>query len=153
MMDKEMLQELVQNAINDSNNLEVWIPAIISVFTLIVNLFFYIFVQPRISYKSTAKDALSKVSIELLNYLAEIVSFEDFSGVPTKIRKYSLQIHLQFKKGTADGQVELLLEEIFKAVQKRKTIESIEDIESWNEVFRNKVRGLRKELAKYCGSL
>ena len=92
------------------------------------------------------------MSVELLNYLAEIVSYEDFTGVPTKIRKYSLQIHLQFKNGTAKGDIELNLEKVFQEIQKRKQLSTEIEIEKWNEGFRVLVRDLRKSLAKYCGS-
>lgn len=135
------------------DNLEIWIPATVSIVTLLVNMAFYLFMQPRIVDKASTKEALRKVSVKLLNYLAEVVSMDNFDGVPTKIRKYSLQIHLYFKSGTAAGKVELLLEQIFKEVQKRKGLTAQRDIEEWNDNFRNLVRDLRKNLAKYCGSL
>lgn len=134
-------------------NFEIWIPAMVSIVTLLVNMAFYLFMQPRIADKASTKEALTKVSVELLNYLAEIVSMDNFDGVPTKIRKYSLQIHLYFRSGTAAGAVELLLEKIFKEVQKRESLSAQQDIEHWNDNFRNLVRDLRKNLAKYCGSL
>lgn len=149
----ELMQELLEKLNQDSSGLEIWIPAAVSMITLLLNLIFYIFVQPRITYKSTAKESLTKTSVELLNYLAEIVSMDNFEGVPTKIRKYSIEIHLQFKDGTADGKIELLLEQIFQEVQKRKKITSEAEIDTWNENFRIKVRELRKALAKYCGIL
>jgi tryptophanyl-tRNA synthetase len=149
----ELMRELLEKLNQDSNGMEIWIPAAVSIITLVLNLIFYIFVQPRITYKNTAKESLTKTSVELLNYLAEIVSNDNFDGVPTKIRKYSLQIHLQFKDGTADGTVELLLEQIFQEVQKRKKLTSEAEINTWNENFRIKVRDLRKALAKYCGAL
>lgn len=135
------------------DNLEIWIPAVVSIITLLVNMAFYLFMQPHIVDKASTKEALTKVSVKLLNYLAEVVSMDNFDGVPTKIRKYSLQIHLYFKSGTAAGEVELLLEKIFKEVQKRKNLTAQQDIEHWNDNFRNLVRDLRKNLAKYCGSL
>ena len=96
--------------VQGTNNWEIWIPAMVSILTLAVNLLFYIFVQPRITYKANAREALMKTSIDFLNYLADLVSFDSFEGVPTKIRKYSIQIHLHFRSGTADGELELLLE-------------------------------------------
>lgn len=134
-------------------NLEIWIPAAVSIVTLLVNMAFYLFMQPRIADKASTKEALTKVSVKLLNYLAEVVSMDNFDGVPTKIRKYSLQIHLYFRSGTAAGEVELLLEKIFKEVQKRKSLTAQQEIENWNDNFRNLVRDLRKSLARYCGSL
>lgn len=139
--------------VQETNNLEIWIPAIISTITLVVNLLFYIFVQPRLAYKTTAREALTKTSVELLSYLADIISFDSFDGVPTKIRKYSLQIHLHFKNGTADGKIELLLEQIFKESQRRKQLNAETEIEQWNENFRVLARDLRMNLAKYCGEL
>lgn len=149
---EEQLRQIVQEIVNESKSMEIWIPAVVSIITLLVNMFFYIFVQPRLTYKTTAKESLTKVSVELLNYLAEIVSYEDFTGVPTKIRKYSLQIHLQFKNGTAKGDIELNLEKVFQEIQKRKQLSTEVEIEKWNEGFRVLVRDLRKSLAKYCGS-
>ena len=137
----------------ETNSLEIWIPAIVSIITLLLNLMFYIFIQPRLTYKATAKESLKKVSVELMNYLAEIISYEDFSNVPTQIRKYSLQIHMHFKKGTSDGQLEILLEQVFKEVKRRKSLTTAENIDKWNDDFRVLARKLRKELAKYCGAL
>lgn len=137
----------------ETNSLEIWIPAIVSIITLLLNLMFYIFIQPRLTYKATAKESLKKVSVELMNYLAEIISYEDFSNVPTQIRKHSLQIHMHFKKGTSDGQLEILLEQVFKEVKRRKSLATAEDIDKWNDDFRVLARKLRKELAKYCGAL
>mgnify|MGYP003188871267 FL=1 len=124
----------------ETNNLEIWVPAIVSIITLVLNLLFYIFIQPRLTYKATAKESLKKVSVDLLNYLAEIISYEQFDGVPTQIRKYSLQIHLHFKAGTSDGQLEILLEQIFNEVRKRKNLTSTDDIDKWNDEFRGPYR-------------
>lgn len=137
----------------ETNNLEIWVPAIVSIITLVLNLLFYIFIQPRLTYKATAKESLKKVSVDLLNYLAEIISYEQFDGVPTQIRKYSLQIHLHFRAGTSDGQLEILLEQIFNEVRKRKNLTSTDDIDKWNDEFRVLARNLRKNLAKHCGVL
>ncbi len=136
-----------------TNNLEIWVPAIVSIITLFINMAFYMFAQPRITYETSAKESLSKVSVELLNYLAEIISYENFDGVPTQIRKYSLQIHLHFKNGTSDGQLEILLEQIFKEARKRKSLTSEADIDKWNDNLRVLAKELRKNLAKHCGAL
>lgn len=139
--------------VKEASNMEVWIPAIVSIITLFVNLLFYLFGQPKITYRNNRKESLIKVSVDLLNYLTDIISFNNFDGVPTQIRKYCLQIHLCFKNGIADGQIELLLEKIFKEVQARKSIIADGEIEQWDENFRDLVRELRKRLAKYCGAL
>lgn len=110
-MEKEVL------AVSD---LQIWVPAIVSVVTLAVNMLFYIFAQPKISYKNKVKESLSKVSVELFDYISEIVSYNDFSGVPTKIRQYSIRIHMCFKEGTAPKELEAILEEIYQAVKKEK---------------------------------
>lgn len=137
----------------ETNNLEIWIPAIVSIITLLLNLLFYIFIQPRLTYKATAKESLKKVAVDLMNYLAEIISYEDFSNVPTQIRQYSLQIHMHFKKGTSDGELEIFLEQVFQEVKRRKSLTIDEDVDKWNDDFRVLARKLRKELAKYCGAL
>lgn len=31
----------------ETNSLEIWIPAVVSIITLLLNLMFYIFIQPR----------------------------------------------------------------------------------------------------------
>lgn len=139
--------------LSEADNLKIWIPAAVSILTLIINLSFYIFIQPKLTYKATAKESLKKISVDFLNYLAEIISYENFDGVPTQIRKYSLQIHLHFKKGTSDGQLEILLEKVFQETKKRKRLTDQNDIDTWNDEFRKLVRELRKELAKYCGAM
>lgn len=149
----ELMQKLLEKLNQGSGNLEIWIPAIVSIITLLINLLFYIFVQPYLAYKGSARETLTKVSVELLNYLTEIVSYDKFDGVPTKIRKYSLQIHLQFKNGAAEKKISLLLEEIYQEVQKRKQLHSDKEIDEWNNNFRVIVRNLRMALAKYCGVL
>lgn len=137
----------------ETNSLEIWIPAIVSIITLMLNLLFYIFIQPRLTYKATAKESLKRIAVDLMNYLAEIISYEDFSNVPTQIRKYSLQIHMHFKKGTSDGQLEIFLEQVFQAVKIRKSLTKDEDVDKWNDDFRVLARDLRKQLAKHCGAL
>lgn len=146
------MYSIIGTATPQTNDLEIWIPSIVSIITLLLNGCFYIFVQPRLNYKAKAKESLKRTSAHLLNYLAEIISYDDFDGVPTKVRQYSLQIHLHFKNGTAYGKLELLLEQIYKAVRNRKSLTADQDIDKWNEEFRIMVRDLRKELAKNCGA-
>ncbi len=143
----------MNESVIQTNSLQIWIPAIVSLLTMFLNFLFYIFIQPRLTFKATAKDSLKKISVEFLNYLTEIVSYSNFDGVPTQIRKFSLQIHLSFKKGTSDGRLEKLLENIFTETKKRKELTSNKDIEEWGQNFRVLVRELRRNLAKYCGSL
>lgn len=150
-MEDKLIIELLQKLTEESSSLKIWIPAIVSIVTLVINLLFYIFVQPHLTYRAAAKESLTKTAVKLLNYMTEIVSFESFDGVPTNIRKYSMQIHLQFKSGTADHSVELLLEQIFQEVKKRKEIVSSDEIDKWNDNFRVLARELRRELAKYIG--
>lgn len=143
-MEKEVL------AVSD---LQIWVPAIVSVVTLVVNMLFYIFAQPKISYKNKVKESLSKVSVELFDYISEIVSYNDFSGVPTKIRQYSIRIHMCFKEGTAPKELEAILEEIYQAVKKRKSLTTFDEIDRWNENFRKMAKKLHKNLAEHCGAL
>lgn len=136
-----------------SSGLEAWLPPIISIITLVVTMVFYIFIQPRITDRTSAKNDLKTVSISLLNYLTDIVSYKEFDGVPTKIRQYSLQIHLCFKSGIADPEIEKLLESIFQLTKERKTIVDSDEIKKWNAELKSKAHDLRVELAKHCGSL
>ena len=133
--------------------LKSWGPSIISIIVLFINILYYIFGQPRVSFKAKRKEQLVNISEEFLIFLFEVVSYSDFNGVPTKVRNFSLKIHLCFKEGTAPDQLAQMLEDLFQQVRLRKKITSQQDIDKWNEQFRCKVRELRKELAKYCGVL
>lgn len=132
---------------------KIWLPSLVSVVTLLINLGFYIFVQPKLGYKYKVKNHLRDVSDELFIYLANVVSLNDYNGVPTKVREYSLKIHLCFKDGTADEDITLQLEKIFQMLKKRKNMTDGNDIGRWNENFRDEIRVLRKQLGRYCGGL
>lgn len=136
----------------NAEDLKIWVPAIVSILTLIVNILFYLFGQPRTAYKLKIKEHFVEVSEEFLIYLSQIVSFDNFDGVPTEVRNYCLKLHLCFKTGTAPEPLCSLLEEIFQFVKTRKNISEVEKINEWNTQFREKVRILRKNLAKYCGT-
>lgn len=133
--------------------LKVWLPSIVSVITLLVNIGYYTFVQPRQNFAYKRREDFCKISSELLTFLSEVVSFDDFSGVLTQIRNYSLKIHLCFKEGEADNSIAERLEEIFQMVKQRKEMDDDTEISCWNDRFRNKVRELRKNLAKFSGVL
>lgn len=137
----------------DIEVVKVWLPSIVSIIALMINLCFYIVVQPRLGYKYKVKEQLYQVSTELFVYLADIVSQTDFNGVPTKIREYSLKIHLCFVGGKADDKTSEKLEEIFQMAKNRKTLIADADIQVWNDKFRVEVRELRKLLSHYCGGL
>lgn len=134
-------------------NLELWIPAGISVLTLVINLVFYMFVQPRLSYKWGAKESLRNASCDMLKFLSEVVSYEDFAHVPTEVRNYSLRILLHFKDEKNCKGLETALENVYQEVKKRKKIEDDVEIEKWNKDFRETVRVLRRLLAKESGGL
>ncbi len=130
---------------------KVWLPSIVSILTLIVNICFYVFVQPNISFTLKRKERFAAVTEELLEFLSEVVSRESFDGVPTKIRNYSLKLHLCFKSGEAPQLMNVQLEHLFKMCQERKMISDEQKIHQWNDDFRNEVRKLRKAAAEYCG--
>lgn len=125
---------------------------IVSVVTLLVNIFYYIFIQTRLGYRYETKKELSKICSEFFTYLSEIVSYDNFEGVPTTIRNYSMRIHLCFKSGQADQNISMQLEKIFQMTKRRKGLVEREQIGSWNEEFRTEVTQLRKAVSKYCGS-
>lgn len=133
--------------------LKVWLPSIVSIITLLINLCFYIFVQPRLGYKYKVKEQLYRECTELFVFLTDIVSKADFNGVPTKIREHSLKIHLCFVSGKADDKTSEKLEEIYQMTKNRKTLNADTEIEAWNILFRKKSRELRKLLGRYCGGL
>lgn len=135
----------------DQESWKVWLPSIVSIVTLIVNISFYIFVQPKISFTLKRKERFVAVTEELLEFLSEVVSKESFDGVPTKIRNYSLKLHLCFKSGEAPQLLNVQLEHLFKMCQERKKLTDESNIRQWNEDFRNEVRQLRKAAAEYCG--
>lgn len=135
------------------NNLELWVPAGVSILSLFVNIIFSIFVAPRIMEKISYKSKLYDICSDFLAFLATATSLDSYDGAPTKIRDYSLKIHLMFKTGTAPQNVSNSLEELFQLMRQRKRITDTPEIEAWNESFRVKVREFRKNIAHYTGKL
>lgn len=128
-----------------------FVTAGISILTLLVNILFYILIAPRINFRFQKKEELTKNASEFLSYLSDVVSFENYDGVPTKIRNYCLSIHLLFKKGQAPTEISNCMEEMFQLAKKRKTITDNTEIQEWEIEFRTKSRNLRTLLAKYTG--
>lgn len=141
------------NSMADIETIKVWLPSIVSIITLLINLTFYIFVQPRLGYKYKVKEQLYQECSELFAYLADVVSRTDFNGVPTQIRKHSLKIHLCFESGKADDETSEKLEKIYQMTKDRKNLNTDAEIETWNKQFRDESRELRKLLGRYCGGL
>ena len=137
--------------VKDSIDLDTWLPSIISVITLLINVAYYAFGQPKVSYKLKRKERLVEVSEELLTYLSKVVSLDDYSGAPTNIRNYSLTIHMCFKSGSAPEEISSLLEETFQLVKSRKQMDDKECIDKWNRDIKDLAGYLRKKLAKYTG--
>lgn len=137
----------------DIEVVKVWLPSIVSIITLLINLCFYIFVQLRLGYRYKVKEQLYQECAKLFVYLADIVSMTDFNGVPTQIREYSLKIHLCFMGGKADDKTSSKLEKIYQMTKDRKTLNTDTEIGAWNTQFRNESRELRKLLGRYCGGL
>lgn len=136
-----------------TGSLAIWIPCIVSIVTLLLNLGFYIFIQPRQSYAYKRKEDLAKISGEMFTYLSGVVSLDDFNGIPTQIRNFSLKIHLCFRTGTAPKEIADCLESIFQMAKERKGFSSEDDVNKWNENFRTELRQLRNGIGKYCGGL
>jgi len=143
--------QVVTSSDCNSINLGIWIPAIISILTLIINITFYIFIAPKITSRYQRKDKMFEICSEFMSYLSNVVSLTSFSGVPTKIRNYCLQIHLMFLSGTAPDPLATQMENIFKMVQQRKDISEATEISEWETTYRDAVRSLREELSKYTG--
>lgn len=126
-----------------------WLPVILSACTLIFNVFFYMYFKDYIAFKYTRTADLARISSEFLTYLTEIVSADDFEGVPTKIKNYSEQILLCFR--IDEKNISIILEELFHEAQKRKKLNNENEIHHWRERFRIKTSELQKALRKHCG--
>ena len=126
-----------------------FISVFISVFALLVNIVFYIFIAPSINDKLAYKKRLYDVSSEFLDYLVDATSFTSFDGVPSTVRKYSLKIHLLFPKGKAPDSLSKILESIFQHLKSRKSISEELAIDSWKVTMRENIKSLRVELSKY----
>jgi hypothetical protein len=145
-----MSEEL--NTVLSNQSLSIWLPCVVSVVTLLVNLFFYIVVQPRLSFRNKRKEDFSKIVDEFLVLISEIPGKQSFEGVPTQVRNFSLKIHLCFKKGVASQAISDQLEIIFRDTRDRKALTDDDRIQEWNVKFRNDARNLRKVLARYTGT-
>lgn len=132
-----------------SSNIDVWVPAIISILSLLVNVLFSVFVAPRVLRRSNAKDKMHSICANYQQYLSEIVSYDSFEGVPTQVRKYSLEIHLMFQDGTAPKKLAKAMEKIYQMTKERKKLSDAPAIDKWNNDFRDEVARLRKLMAKY----
>ncbi len=129
----------------------IWIPAIISIISLIVNTIFTIFIAPIILTRQNQKTEMYKICSGFFGYLTRVVSLKSYEGAPSQIRRYSLKIHLMFKSGNAPEPISTLLEEIFQLVEKRKSLTEDIQIRVWETIYRTKVHELRKGLSKYVG--
>lgn len=132
-------------------NLEVWVPAIIAIISLVVNIVFSVFVAPKVIRENEYRTKLFEVCSEFFEYLSGVPSLSNYNGVPTKIRNYSLKIHLMFKEGSAPKELSESLENVFQKVKKRKELTEASEIDKWNDEFRNELRTLRKKIACYTG--
>ena len=74
-----------------------WLPVILSACTLVFNVIFYMYFKDYLAFKYSRTADLAKISAEFLTYLTEVVSYDEFDGVPTQIKNYSEQILLCFK--------------------------------------------------------
>lgn len=104
-----------------------------------------------ISRKHNQKVAMYNICTEFFDYLTDLVSFDDFKGAPSAVRRYSLRVHLMFKSGEAPENVKNTLEAVWKKVKERKALQDEEKIAEWETSYRKLVYKLRKELARYVG--
>ena len=143
----------LSGAVKDDSisTLGIWVPAIVSVVSLIVNTVFTVYILPKIAARNNQKTTMYNICSEFFDYLTEIVSLQDFNNVPSTVRKYSLKIHLMFKTGVAPKRIADRLEDIFQQVKIRKGLSDESAISSWEKNFRDKVRELRVELSQYVG--
>lgn len=144
--------ECVTNGIaTEDTALSIWVPAIVSIVTLVITIIFTVYVSPRIAEKQNQRAAMYKICTDFFDYLTDLVSLDDFSGAPSTVRKYSMKIHFMYKSGSAPEDIKEGLEKIYQKVKVRKTMEDAKAIEKWEKEFRDEVRVLRKELSRYVG--
>ena len=125
-----------------------WLPVILSTCTLLFNVLFYMYFKDYIAFKYSRTADLAKIGAEFLTYLTEVVSYDDFEGVPTIIKNYSEQILLCFK--VEEKEISGLLEELFASARERKSLHG-DEIDIWRKEFRKKTSELQKLLRKHCG--
>lgn len=133
-----------------TSDLSVWVPAIVSIVSVLLNIVFSVFIAPRVLRKSNAREKMHKICTEYQKYLSSVVSFESFDGVPTEIRRFSLEVLLMFKSGKAPEGLTSSMEAVYQAAKRRKHLAPAE-ITAWEQEFREKVDTLRREMAKYSG--
>lgn len=143
--------EVIGNATDSAANLEIWVPAIVSIITLIINVVFTIFVGPKIAERHNQRAAMYKICAEFFDYLTDLVSLENFDGAPSTVRKYSLKIHFMFKTGVAPSRIAAGLESVYQKVKERKELYDDTAISEWEKSYRKLVHALRVDLAKYVG--
>lgn len=145
------------NCIAESSNqifgmdISDFVSVLISIFTLLLNILFYIIIAPRISFRYQKKEDFLKYSSEFINYLAKVNSLKNFDGVLTQVKTYCITIELLFKNGAAPEPLHSLMEDVFQSIRSRKAMISEEEICIWENEFRDKTKELRKALAKYTG--
>lgn len=130
--------------------MEIWIPAVVAIITLIINICFNFIISPMILRKYEVKTKLFDICQEFLIYLTDVVSLDNFDHVPSTVRNYSLKIHVCFKTGEAPKQLKEVLEKLFQAVKERHD-NKCTDIKSWEKDFRDLVKEFRKQISKYVG--
>lgn len=123
----------------------------ISIASLLLNILFYTIIAPQMSFRFQRKSDFLKYASEFVEYLSKINSFEDFDGVPTKVKSYCVSIELLFKSGIAPEPLHSNMELVFQDVKNRKTLSAEKDIQNWEKEFRVHSQTLRKDLAKYTG--
>jgi hypothetical protein len=123
----------------------------VSLFTLLLNILFYIIIAPRIDFKYKRKEEFFKQASEFIQYLAKVNSLDKFDGVLTKIKDYCISIKLLFVDGEAPKHLSACMEGVYASVKKRKDLNDEKEIKEWEEDFKIKTRELRIALAKYTG--
>ena len=143
--------EILCGTASSTNNLEIWIPTVASIITLVLTGCFYIFIQPYLTYKGESKASLREIALQLSEYMTEVVSYSSFDGVPTQMKKYSVRIKMHFKNGRGSKELNKLLEDAWGKVEERKTLGDPEKIKKWNEDYRKLEHDIRILISKYCG--
>lgn len=143
--------EALRASTDSSSNLGIWLPAVVSIITLIVNIIFTVFIGPKIAEKQNQRVAMYKICTDFFDFLTDLVSMDNFDGAPSTVRKYSLKIHFMFKTGVAPRRIEAGLEAVYQKVKERKNLHDDAVISKWEKSYRELVHELRVDLANYVG--
>lgn len=122
-------------------DLEAWLPSIVSVVTLVINLIFLMLIKPKAEEKIKNQQEFLKDANAMLDYLSKVVSLTSYAGAPTTVRQLSIKLLMHYTEEPLE--ISEMLESIFQLVKKRKELTEKEDINSWEKEILKAAKRLR----------